>query len=63
MPKKSKRCRLFDHCPLRTVYEMRGEHDVVKKYCRGDFRKCGRYKLEALGEKLTLGMQKKRKNR
>ncbi len=61
MPRKQKRCDFFDHCALRTVYEIRGEENLVKKYCRGDFRKCGKYRLESLGFDGSLGMPRKPK--
>ena len=42
-------CTLYACCPLRIFYETSsGGGDWIKKYCRGSFRKCGRYKLEAL---------------
>ncbi len=63
MPGKARRCKLFDYCPLKIVYEMRGEKDLIKKYCNGKFRDCGRYKLEALGQNKIFGMPKKIKVR
>ena len=43
-----KKCELFLYCPLRIFYEGQGKDEWLKKYCRGKFRDCGRYKLEAV---------------
>ncbi len=44
MPKK---CPAYDCCPVRLHYEMMsGGKEALKKHCRGDYKKCGRYLLE-----------------
>lgn len=43
----ARKCPLFDMCILRMRYEVTPSGSVcLKKHCRGDYRKCGKYLLD-----------------
>jgi len=56
-----KKCELFLCCPLRIFYEGLGNDEWVKKYCRGKFRECARYKLEIMGGRKAVKKPSSRK--
>jgi hypothetical protein len=43
-------CKWFEVCPMKKFYEEgRLERHWINDYCKGDFKKCKRYKLEEEG--------------
>ncbi len=45
----ARKCDLYDCCTLRMFYETTGRSpEILKKYCKGTFKKCARYKLEVM---------------
>ena len=47
---RKKTCKWFNVCPLKRFYEQgKLDRKWIKNYCRGDYLKCARYKMEEEG--------------